>query len=178
MEIMVIKYDSGSMTIDLGAFLGLHSTSKVRKLLRLIRSSFTPECEEQMKDFCQNQIEQFKSDYHHCEMLILDWSERVKYYEQQAQQIQRMLKWYQNELENLKESRDSHRSGTKVWKSKNETVKIWNKDQVKPCRSELKQLKKNLKVTGRQVHFYTAQQKRIVADSVFYKKVLIIISET
>lgn len=178
MEIMVIKYDRGSMTIDLEVFLGLHSVSKVKKLLRLIRSSFTPECEEQMKNFCQNQIEQFKCDFQHCEMGILDWDKKVKYYEQQVQQSQRMLKWYQNELEQMKATRDSHRRGTKAWKSDNEVVKKWNKSQVKPCRSELKEHKKNLKVTRQQLQSYVSQQKRIVNDNVFYKKVLIIISET
>lgn len=55
-----IRYENGSMTVHLEEFLNIRSITKVRKLLKLIRSSFTPECEQQIKEFIQEQAEQFE----------------------------------------------------------------------------------------------------------------------
>ena len=55
-----IRYENGSMTVHLEEFLNIRSITKVRKLLKLIRSSFTPECEQQIKEFVQEQAEQFE----------------------------------------------------------------------------------------------------------------------
>ena len=49
-----IRYENGSMTVHLEEFLNIRSIAKVRKLLKLIRSSFTPECEQQIKEFVQD----------------------------------------------------------------------------------------------------------------------------
>lgn len=46
-----IRYENGSMTVHLEEFLSERRIAKVRKLLKVIRSSFTPECEQQMKEF-------------------------------------------------------------------------------------------------------------------------------
>ena len=48
-----IRYENGSMTVHLEEFLNIRSIAKVRRLLKLIRSSFTPECEQQIKEFVQ-----------------------------------------------------------------------------------------------------------------------------
>mgnify|MGYP003171861256 CR=1 FL=1 len=53
-----IRYENGSMTVHLEEFLSERRIAKVRKLLKVIRSSFTPECEQQMKEFIQEQTEQ------------------------------------------------------------------------------------------------------------------------
>ena len=45
-----IRYENGSMTVHLEEFLNIRSIAKVRKLLKLIRSSFTPECEQQRSE--------------------------------------------------------------------------------------------------------------------------------
>lgn len=55
-----IRYENGSMTVHLEEFLSERRIAKVRKLLKVIRSSFTPECEQQMKKFIQEQTEQFE----------------------------------------------------------------------------------------------------------------------
>lgn len=55
-----IRYENGSMTVHLEEFLSERRIAKVRKLLKVIRSSFTPECEQQMKEFIQEQTEQFE----------------------------------------------------------------------------------------------------------------------
>lgn len=51
-----IRYENGSMTVHLEEFLNIRSIAKVRKLLKLIRSSFTPECEQQLKNLFRNRL--------------------------------------------------------------------------------------------------------------------------
>ena len=48
------------MTVHLEEFLSCRSITKVRKLLKVIRISFTPKCEQQMKEFILNWLEQFE----------------------------------------------------------------------------------------------------------------------
>lgn len=55
-----IKYDHGSMTVHLDEFLKCRSIARVRKLVKLIRGSFNPECEEQIRKFVQAELEQFE----------------------------------------------------------------------------------------------------------------------
>ena len=59
-----IRYENGSMTVHLEEFLNIRSITEVRKLLKLIRSSFTPECEQQIKEFVQEQAEPQRYDVH------------------------------------------------------------------------------------------------------------------
>ena len=50
---ITIKYDHGQMLIHLDNFLSDRKISEVRKLIKLIRQSYTPECEEQIKEYIQ-----------------------------------------------------------------------------------------------------------------------------
>jgi hypothetical protein len=53
------------MTIHLEAFLECRKLSKVRKLVKIIRESYTPECLEQMQQFITDYLgdeEQFSAD--------------------------------------------------------------------------------------------------------------------
>lgn len=54
-----IKYENGSMIVHLEQFLGCRSISKVKKLVKLIRQSYTPNEIEKIV----NHIEQFKETY-------------------------------------------------------------------------------------------------------------------
>lgn len=71
-----IRYENGSMTVHLEEFLNIRSITKVRKLLKLIRSSFTPECEQQIKEFVQDWIEQFEQKQLETERYITAVNER------------------------------------------------------------------------------------------------------
>lgn len=60
-----IKYEHGSMVVHLENFLSDGKITKVRKLLKVIRQSYTPECEDQIKEFVMQRVtnkEQFHSD--------------------------------------------------------------------------------------------------------------------
>ena len=75
-----IRYENGSMTVHLEEFLNIRSIAKVRKLLKLIRSSFTPECEQQIKEFVQDWIEQFEQKQLETERYITGYEQKVKCY--------------------------------------------------------------------------------------------------
>ncbi len=55
-----IKYEHGSMVIHLEKFLDCRSISKVKKLVKIIRNSFTPECEDKIREYVEQEIEQFE----------------------------------------------------------------------------------------------------------------------
>lgn len=78
-----IRYENGSMTVHLEEFLNIRSIAKVRKLLKLIRSSFTPECEQQIKEFVQDWIEQFEQKQLETERYITGYEQKVSYCQKQ-----------------------------------------------------------------------------------------------
>ncbi len=53
---LIIKYDRGSMVVHLEQFLGMRSTAKVKKLVKVIQASSTPDCLEQLQRFVEEQI--------------------------------------------------------------------------------------------------------------------------
>ena len=74
-----IRYENGSMTVHLEEFLNIRSIAKVRKLLKLIRSSFTPECEQQIKEFVQEQAEQFEQVQKEHSIYIEGYTQKIRY---------------------------------------------------------------------------------------------------
>lgn len=103
-----IRYENGSMTVHLEEFLNIRSITKVRKLLKLIRSSFNPECEQQIKEFVQEQTEQFEQVQKEHSIYIEGYTQKVKYAEQQIRQTKHCisqrntLKEQKKELKELK----------------------------------------------------------------------------
>ena len=55
-----IKWYNGSMIIDLEKFLSCRSITKVKKLVNIIRDSHTPECEGQIREFIEQELEQYE----------------------------------------------------------------------------------------------------------------------
>ena len=86
-----IRYENGSMTVHLEEFLNIRSITKVRKLLKLIRSSFNPECEQQIKEFVQEQTEQFEQVQKEHSIYIEGYTQKVKYAEQQIMQTKHCI---------------------------------------------------------------------------------------
>lgn len=118
-----IRYENGSMTVHLEEFLNIRSITKVRKLLKLIRSSFNPECEQQIKEFVQEQTEQFEQVQKEHSIYIEGYTQKVKYAEQQIRQTKHCISQIQTGVKNSQLLRDSHRKNTKVWKDRNADVK-------------------------------------------------------
>lgn len=138
-----IRYEHGSMTVHLEEFLSMRSISKVRKLLKIIRCSYTPECEQQMKEFVQEQIEQYEPKQRENNIFITGYEQKVRYCEQQ--------------LKDVVYARDGQRKNSVLWKLYNE--------KVKEIRVELSELKKSL-------NFYRSKYDQNVKNRDFYKKVL------
>lgn len=107
-----IRYENGSMTVHLEEFLNIRSIAKVRKLLKLIRSSFTPECEQQIKEFVQDWIEQFEQKQLRDALYTRDsykkstplhksegwdrWNEEVKGCRKELAEVKTLLRSYQS----------------------------------------------------------------------------------
>ena len=143
-----IRYENGLMIINLEEFLNIRSISKIRRLLKLIRSSFTPECEQQMKEFILNWYEQFEQKQLENERYITGYTEKVKFCQRQLNNAL----WNRSQF---KKSTPSHKSNE--WEYYNECVR--------QSREELRKLKALLR--SRQSDF-----DNNVRNKEFYGKVL------
>lgn len=142
-----IRYENGSMTVHLEEFLSERRIAKVRKLLKVIRSSFTPECEQQMKEFIQEQTEQFEQVQKEHSIYIEGYTQKVKYAEQQIRQTKHRISQIQTGVKNSQLLRDSHRKNTKVWKDRNADVKKY-RERLKEPRTTLKEQNEELRNLG------------------------------
>lgn len=166
-----IKYENGSMTVHLEEFLSERRIAKVRKLLKVIRSSFTPECEQQMKEFIQEQAEQFEQVQKEHSIYIEGYTQKVKYAEQQIRQTQHIISQIQTGVKNLQLLRDSHRKNTKVWKNRNADLKK-QRERLKEPRNTLKEQKKELKELKFLLRSRQQSFDRNIRNKDFYKKVM------
>lgn len=73
-----IKYENGSMTIHLEQFLGCRSISKVKKLVKLIRQSYTPNESEKIVNFIEKSMETYEADLKLVKSKIIGYESKVK----------------------------------------------------------------------------------------------------
>lgn len=142
-----IKYANGSMTVHLENFLNCRSISKVNKLVRIIRSSFTPECEDRIREYVEQEIEQFEPKQRENSKYIVGYTEKVKF--------------CQVQLDNCIANRNKYKRNSDGWKHYNRFVNQF--------RQELKEIKSSLR--SRRSDYDTNIRNRD-----FYRKVLEIIS--
>lgn len=166
-----IKYENGSMTVHLEEFLNDRSITKVRKLLKVIRSSFNPECEQQMKEFIQEQTEQFEQVQKEHSIYIEGYTQKVKYAEQQIMQTKHRISQIQTGVKNSQFVRDSHRKNTKVWKNCNADVKKY-RERLKEPRATLKEQNEELKELKALLRSRQQSFDRNIRNKEFYKKVM------
>lgn len=166
-----IRYENGSMTVHLEEFLNVRSIAKVRKLLKFIRSSFTPECEQQIKEFVQEQAEQFEQVQKEHSIYIEGYAQKIRYAEQQIRQTQHVISQIQTGVKNLQLLRDSHRKNTKVWKNRNADMKK-QRERLKEPRNTLKEQKEELKELKALLRSRQQSFDRNIRNKDFYKKVL------
>ena len=166
-----IRYENGSMTVHLEEFLSERRITKVRKLLKVIRSSFTPECEQQMKEFIQEQTEQFEQVQKEHSIYIEGYTQKVKYAEQQIMQTKHRISQIQTGVKNLQFVRDSHRKNTKVWKDCNANVKK-QRERLKEPRATLKAQNEELKELKALLRSRQQSFDRNIRNKKFYKKVM------
>lgn len=170
-----IKYENGSMIVHIEELLNCHNISKVKKLLKVIRCSYTPECEQQIKEFVQEQTERFEQVQKEHSIYIESYMQKIRNAEQQIRQTKHVISQIQSDVSKLQFIRDSHRKNTKVWKNCNADVKEQRKflkeprETLKDQNKELKELKTLMK--SRQ-HAFDSN----IRNKEFYKKVLQIIT--
>ena len=170
-----IKYENGSMIVHLEELLNCRSISKVKKLLKVIRCSYTPEGEQQIKEFVQSALEQFEQVQKEHSIYIERYMQKIRNAEQQIRQTKHIISQIQSDVSKLQFIRDSHRKNTKVWKNCNTDVKKQKeclkepRETLKEQNEELKELKTLLK--SRQ-HAFDSN----IRNKEFYKKVLQIIT--
>jgi hypothetical protein len=166
-----IRYENGSMTVHLEEFLSERRIAKVRKLLKVIRSSFTPECEQQMKEFIQEQTEQFEQVQKEHSIYIEGYTQKVKYAEQQIRQTKHRISQIQTGVKNSQLLRDSHRKNTKVWKDRNADVKKY-RERLKEPRTTLKEQNEELRNLKTRLWKRQKAFDCNVRNKEFYKKVM------
>lgn len=147
---ITIKYDHGQMLIHLDNFLSDGKIAKVRKLLKLIRQSYTPECEEQIKEYIQCVTD--KDKFHNNQVILAG---RITDIESNIYLLENRLKVASLNRNRFKKSTPIH---------KNEDWEKWN-EQVNDCRESLKESKKLLTAVKR-------EYKQNIKNMTFYKKVM------
>lgn len=146
-----IKYEHGSMVVHLENFSSDGKITKVRKLLKVIRQSYTPECEDQIKEFVMQRVtnkEQFHSDQ-------VALAGKITNIESNIDQLERRLK-------GATISRNAFKKSTQIHKNKD--WEMWN-EQIISIRESLRESKKILAAVNR-------EYKQNVKDRAFYKKVI------
>lgn len=146
-----IKYEHGSMVVHLENFLSDGKITKVRKLLKVIRQSYTPECEDQIIEFVMQRVtnkEQFHSDQ-------VALAGKITNIESNIDQLERRLK-------GATISRNAFKKSTQIHKNKD--WEMWN-EQIISIRESLRESKKILAAVNR-------EYKQNVKDRAFYKKVI------
>lgn len=147
-----IKYERGSMVIHLEKFLDCRSISKVKKLVKIIRNSFTPECEDKIREYVEQEIEQFEPKQQENQRYIIGYTEKVKF--------------CQKQLDNALHNRNQYKKSTPLHKS--DGWEHYNA-YVKQFRQEMREIKALLR--SRQSDF-----DKNIRNKEFYKKVLQIIT--
>lgn len=147
-----IKYEHGSMVIHLEKFLDCRSISKVKKLVKIIRNSFTPECEDKIREYVEQEIEQFEPKQQENQRYIIGYTEKVKF--------------CQKQLDNALHNRNQYKKSAPLHKS--DGWEHYNA-YVKQFRQEMREIKALLR--SRQSDF-----DKNIRNKEFYKKVLQIIT--
>lgn len=142
-----IKYHNGSMMIHLEAFLGCRSITKVRKLVKVIQGSNTPDALDKMKEFVEQQLEQFEPKMKEDDRYIVGYKPK--------------LKFSQEQLNKSVIIRSRFKRNSEGWQKYNELVK--------QRREEVRTLKA-------QIRSRDSDMKNCIRNKAFYEKVLETIS--
>lgn len=134
-----IKWYKGSMVISLEAFLSCRSITKVKKLLTIIRTSNTPECEGQIKAFIEQELEQYEPRQKENQRYIVGYESKVNF--------------LQKQIENCMDSRDRFKPKSDGWKHYNSHVKTF-RDELREIKVELRKYQKQFSQNEKNKEFY------------------------
>lgn len=142
------NYGQGYMCVHLEAFLGGRSIARVRKLLKIIRTSDTPEVEQQLKEYVEQQLNMFELKQADVKRYIVGYTEKVRF--------------SQKQLDNAMFNRDTYKRSTP--KCRSDGWEHYN-EFVKQFREELKEMKGMLT-------YWQREHTENVRNNDFLKKVL------
>lgn len=138
-----IENDRGKMIIHLEEFLSCRSISKVKKLLKIIQRSYTPEVADQMRWHIENRVNGLDA----------------------------LMKVSANQCVRLKEEVSNIQNDVNVWKSqrdrntKNSSPYKYYNDKLKVSREKLRDAKKSLNTVK-------CEFDNHAKDKVFFEKLL------
>lgn len=136
---LYIKYDNGSMAIHLDAFLDYRSISKVKKLVKVIQQSYTPDAFDDLKEFVKQGIKQFEPRM----------KEDANYYAGYKPK----LKFNEQNLEKCLNNRNKYKRGTDGWEHYNKLVKEF-RQEIKETKLQMKQRKSDFDTCVKNKAFY------------------------
>ena len=126
MEILQIKYENGSMSVNLEEFLGCRNITKFKKLVKLIHQSYTPDEIHKIL----NHIEQFNANYE------LD----QKVTEQKITGYSQKVRFCEGQVELVTHSRDRYKRKSENWETFNDNLK-GHRDELKKMQQLLRSAK-------------------------------------
>lgn len=138
-RILIIKYGNGSSTgemkIVVQSFMEEQTVAKIKKLLNIIRTSYDPDAEQVIADFCKQWLSQYEIEQKVLANNHVDAKEK-------ARQIEIDIVYNQR-------ARERYKKNTKPYKEYTELLKIKRKalsDVNKAARSSLTDFNRNQKV--------------------------------
>lgn len=118
-----IKYDNGSMVVHLEEFLGCRKITKFRKLVKLIRQSYTPDEINKILNHIEQFNETYELDQKVTQQKIVGYSDKVRFCKAQ--------------ITRCTAARDAYKKQSENWVTFN--------DNLKEHRDELKQIQQLLR---------------------------------
>ena len=135
---LIIKYDHGQMLIHLEEFLSCRKIAKVRKLLKLIERSETPELTEQIQSHIEKKLKGLED-------IAKTWATiHVRCKEEVKQTEQELNRWVQ--------LRSGYKKSSDGYKHYNENVKK-SREELKKVKEKCETAKKNLMIQCVIVYF-------------------------
>ena len=134
-----IRWYKGSMVIRLEAFLSWRNISKVKKLLVIIWTSDTPECENQIRGFIEQELEQYEPRQKENRRYIIGYESKVNF--------------LQKQIENCMCNRDKFKRKSDGWEHYNSHLKTF-RDELREIKAELRKYQKQFSQNEKNKEFY------------------------
>lgn len=136
---LTIRYDNGQMIIHLEEFLACRNISKVRKLLKIIARSDTPEMTEQIQSHIEHRIKGLD------DVGKISANQHVKFVE--------IVKQVEQEVNRLVQLRSRYKKKSDGWAHYNDRVKE-SRERLREVKASMRNSKKEFDDTIRDKKFF------------------------
>lgn len=136
---LTIRYDNGQMIIHLEEFLACRNISKVRKLLKIIARSDTPEMTEQIQSHIEHRIKWLD------DVGKISANQYVKFVE--------IVKQVEQEVNRLVQLRSRYKKKSDEWTHYNDRVKE-SRERLREVKASMRNSKKEFDDTIRDKKFF------------------------